>query len=186
MAQTPFLLAGRERVGALLDLLAGRLAAAVPGDLALVGVVRRGDAIARELAARLERLAGRRPPVGEVRLARYADDLTLVHRETRLEERELPFPVAGARLVLVDDVLYSGRSLLRAAQHFLDAGAAEVRVAVLVDRGGREVPLAADAAALRLEVGPENQVEVQVPPYEDDWAVWIRERGRPSGGRASA
>ncbi|HEX6202036.1 MAG TPA: phosphoribosyltransferase family protein, partial [Thermoanaerobaculia bacterium] len=138
MPQSPFLLADRRRLEALLDLLAARVAGTAGADFALIGVVRRGDVIARELAARLERLAGRPVPVGEVRLERYADDLTVVHRETRLEARDLPFAVEGARLVLVDDVLYSGRSLLRAAQHFLDLGAAEVRVAVLVDRGGRE------------------------------------------------
>jgi pyrimidine operon attenuation protein / uracil phosphoribosyltransferase len=186
VAQNPFLLADRRRVEALLNLLATRVAGTAGDDFALVGVVRRGEVIARELGARLERLLEHAVPVGEVRLERYADDLTVVHRETRLEARELPFAVEGARLVLIDDVLYSGRSLLRAAQHFLDRGAAEVRVTVLVDRGGREVPLAADAAAVRLEVGPAHQVEVHVPPYEDDWAVWIRERGRTSGGPASA
>lgn len=186
MPQIPFLVADAARCAALLDLLAGRLAASWSDDAALVGVVRRGDVLAREVADRLERRLGRRPPVGELRLKRYADDLTLLHERTFLEARELPFAVPGVRLVLVDDVLYSGRSLFRAVAHFLDAGAAEVRVAVLVDRGGRETPLAAGATALRLEVAPDQQVEVHVPPYEAGWEIWIKERATPSGGRASA
>jgi pyrimidine operon attenuation protein/uracil phosphoribosyltransferase len=186
MGQTPFLIADRAGVEAILDTLAGRLAAELPQDFALIGVIRRGEVLARRLAERLERRFARRVPAGEVRLERYADDLSVLHRQVRLETRDLPFAVDGARLVLVDDVLYSGRSLLTAARHFLDAGAAEVRLAVLVDRGGRQAPVAADFAGLRLEVGPPNQVEVHVPPYEEGWAIWVRERGRPSDDRSSA
>lgn len=157
------------------------MAAGVQGELgrevALVGIRRRGVPLAEALADRLEERLGAAPPVGELTLKRYADDLSVLHDEPRLEEEEpLPFDPAGRTLLVVDDVLYSGRTLLRATTHLVSAGAERVVAAVVCARGPNEVPLTAAFVGFRLDVGEANVVEVHVPPYEEDLAVWVMPR----------
>lgn len=128
-----------------------------------------------------DRLADRlgSTPVGagvqEVALKRYADDLTLLHERPELEE-EPELEVDGRSVVVVDDVLYTGRTLFRASQIAVAAGAERVRTAVLCSRGPNEVPVAAAVTGLRLDVGAEGVVEVHVPPYEDDTGVHLVRR----------
>lgn len=168
-----FLVADRERVGLLLDGLARRVHAALGTDVRVVGVLRRGVPLARELARRLGDLRGEEVEVGELRLKRYADDLTILHQEPELDEEELPFPVEGARVLLVDDVVYSGRTFLKAVAHLDGAGASEVHLAALCSRGANEVPVHAEFVGLQVDVGEGNVVEVHAPPYEEGWGVFL-------------
>lgn len=78
--------------------------------------------------------------------------------------------------MLVDDVLYTGRTLLSAATRLLEAGAGQIRAAVLCSRDRNDVPVSADPVGMQLDVGPSFLIEVQVPPYEEDLAVVIRRR----------
>src|SRR5262249_37870388 len=84
-----------------------------------------------------------------------------------LRGTDIPFPVDGAEIVLVDDVLYTGRTVRAALNSICDLGRpARVRLAVLVDRGGRELPIQADLAGLRLDVAPADRVLVRVRPID--------------------
>lgn len=149
-----------------------------PGRLTVVGILRRGAPLADRLCAHLHE-TGRIERIERLDLdiKRYADDLTLLHPETRLRESAGAVPdLAGRTVLLVDDVLYEGHSLLRALRWLAARGAAEIRSAVLVDRRCARLPLKADVAGLVLEVAPLQIVDVHVPPYEPHFGIHIRRR----------
>jgi pyrimidine operon attenuation protein/uracil phosphoribosyltransferase len=175
-ASHSFLIADRARFEALLNGLARRLYAELGGDVVLVGIRRRGAPLAVSLAGRLVRLAGQPIEVGELELKRYADDLTVLHERPALGAVSLPDAVRGGTVVLVDDVLYTGRSMLRAVEQVVEAGAARVCAAVLCTRDAPAVPVAATFAGLRLDVGAGGIIEVHVPPYEEVPGIVLRPR----------
>ena len=157
-----------ERV---LDTMAAHLAALLRGGgpVTLVGVRRRGAPLADALLARL-RQAGVAEEVGRLDLLikRYADDLSLLHPETRLTESQehAGLDLTGRTVVVIDDVLYQGHSLNKAVQYLLAKGAARILTAVLVDRVCATLPIHADVAGLKLQVAPGQIVECHVPPFE--------------------
>ncbi|MCE1243112.1 phosphoribosyltransferase family protein [Oryzomicrobium sp.] len=160
---------------AVVAAMAARLAPLVAGRprLGMVGILRRGAPLADRLAAALVGL-GVAPPLRlDLAIKRYADDLTLLHPDTRFTEQagQAELDLAGYTLVVVDDVLYTGHSLLRAVGYLAAKGPAEIRVAVLVDRGVARLPLRTDVAGLRLDVAPPDVVECNVPPYEADFRI---------------
>lgn len=136
----------------------------------LVGVRRRGAPLADALLERLRSLlpAGARVERLDLLIKRYADDLTLLHPETRLTEAQehAALDLAGRTVVVVDDVLYQGHSLNKAVQYLLAKGAGRIVTAVLVDRVCATLPLHADVAGLKLQVAPGQIVECHVPPFE--------------------
>ena len=147
--------------------------------VALVGILRRGEPLAQRLQTALVEHCGLpRWPLYPLRLKRYADDLSLLHAETALTENpELAaLDLASYRLLLVDDVLYQGHSLLRACAWLAHVGAAEVRTAVLVDRCVSRQPVRADITGLRLQVAPSDIVECNVPPYEREFGIEVLRR----------
>lgn len=112
--------------------------------IGLVGILTRGDALALAIAERIEEIEGRRPPVGSLDISFYRDD----HR-TRLAPKvhrtDIPFAVDGKVVVLVDDVLFTGRTIRAAMDAIMDFGRpAAIQLAVMVDRGHRELPIRAD------------------------------------------
>jgi pyrimidine operon attenuation protein/uracil phosphoribosyltransferase len=138
-------------------LLAGR-------DAAIVGILRRGAPLAARLRERLERdhgIAGL--PAFDVKIQRYSDDLRVLHPETLLTEdpAHAGLDLAGRCVLLVDDVLYRGHSLLRALDW----------VAVLADRNVSVLPVHADIVGARLQLAPEDVVECHVPPYEPELSI---------------
>jgi pyrimidine operon attenuation protein/uracil phosphoribosyltransferase len=141
-----------------------------PVPAVLVGVRRRGAPLADALLARLRPLLPEAAQIGRLDLLiqRYADDLTLLHPETRLTEAQehAALDLAGRTAVVVDDVLYQGHSLNKAVQYLLAKGAARIVTAVLVDRVCASLPLHADVAGIRLQVAPGQIVECHVPPFE--------------------
>lgn len=174
-AEGGFRVADPKRVERTLDAMAAGARVLLGDRFAIVGILRRGAPLAGRLAERL-RAAGADVDLGEIRLERYADDLTVLHERTRLEEPDLPFEVAGATILVVDDVLYTGRTLLRAAAYLAAEGAERIACAVLCDREKPAVPVRADVVGMRLDVAEEHVVEVRVPPYEDELGVVIRRR----------
>jgi len=159
----------------VLDSMAARLAGLLASDedLVLVGIRRRGVPLAAMLAEHLAR-RGLRPALRlELVVKRYADDLSLLHPQTRLSEDTAPTvaDLAGRCVLVVDDVLYRGHSLLRVVQHLVACGATRVVSAVLVDRGVSVLPIHADVAGLRLDMPAGSIVEVHVPPYETDFSI---------------
>ncbi|MCM8611961.1 phosphoribosyltransferase family protein [Accumulibacter sp.] len=160
----------------VLDSMAARLTGLLASDedLVLVGIRRRGVPLAAMLAEHLARRGLLRPALRlELVVKRYADDLSLLHPQTRLSEDTAPTvaDLAGRCAIVVDDVLYRGHSLLRVVQHLVGCGAARVISTVLVDRGVSVLPIHADVAGLRLDVPTGSIVEVHVPPYEADFSI---------------
>jgi pyrimidine operon attenuation protein/uracil phosphoribosyltransferase len=178
MSSEGFLIADQARIEQVLDRMAADVLAAL-GDVPLVmGILRRGVPLAGVLARRLEARAGKPAHVVEVRLKRYADDLSLLHRQPELEPVTPGLDVRGARVLLVDDVLYTGWTLLRAAGWLAGLGAARVHAAVLCarSRDEREAPVQADFVGLHFDVRPSDILKVHVPPYEPDWSVMLAQR----------
>ncbi len=131
--------------------------------LAIVGIRRGGVHLAERLRRRLTRLIGAEPPLGTIDIALYRDDLDEKGAVPVVGPTDVRFPVDGKTIVLVDDVLYTGRTVRAALDELVDFGRPRrVWLAVLVDRGGRELPIAADFAGARLSVSPQDDVQVQL------------------------
>ncbi len=165
-------------LGRVLDTMAARLAALLQGagPVTLVGVRRRGAPLADGLLARLQS-AGAAGAIGRLDLLikRYADDLSLLHPETRLTESQehAGLDLTGHTVVVVDDVLYQGYSLNKAVQYLLAKGAGRILTAVLVDRVCTTLPIRADVAGLKLQVAPGQIVECHVPPFEPIFQILL-------------
>ncbi len=144
----------QQRFEQALDDLASRIRADIPAgkSVALVGVLRRGDAMARRLAERLGKAGLEKVQIGTLDITMYRDDLATKGPEAIIRSTEIPFDVTGQYIVLVDDVLYTGRTSRAALDALTDLGRPlAIRLAVLVERPGRQMPIQADYAALRLD-----------------------------------
>ena len=142
-------------------------------DVALVGIVRRGAVIAPLLADEIAKIEGARPPVGRLDVSFYRDD---VRRKIAPVEfaTEIPFGVDERNIVLVDDVLYTGRTIRAALDALIDLGRPRsVQLAVMVDRGHRELPIRADYVGKNVPSSHEEDVRVQVAPYDERTSVEI-------------
>lgn len=112
--------------------------------LALVGIVTRGDILAQRIAAKIEQIEQVKVPVGSLDISFYRDDVAS-HLSPEVHTTHIPFDVNGCTVVLVDDVLFTGRTIRSALNAVMDYGRpAEIKLAVLVDRGHRELPIRAD------------------------------------------
>lgn len=176
-----FRLYSATQLDAVIDSMARQAAALFDASqpVVLVGIQRRGEPLAQRLQnALVERCGLPRWPLYPLCLKRYADDLSLLHAQTALVENpELAaLELARTRLLLVDDVLYQGHSLLRACAWLAHIGATEVRTAVLVDRCVSRQPVHADITGLRLQVAPSDIVECNVPPYEERFCIDLLRR----------
>jgi len=135
----------------------------------LVGVRTRGVPLARRLAARLREATGVEPPVGALDITLYRDDLTTVAPQPVLRGTEIPGSIDGRTVVLVDDVLYTGRTVRAALDEIIDFGRpARIKLAVLVDRGHRELPICPDYVGQTITTTRDESVQVLL--QEDDGA----------------
>jgi len=113
--------------------------------LAVVGIRTAGEVLGRRICDRIAEIENVRIPFGVIDITLYRDDLSMSRAQPTLKGTELPFAVTGARIVLVDDVLFTGRTIRAALDAIIDFGRpARVELAVLVDRGHRELPIRAD------------------------------------------
>lgn len=153
-----------QAVSRLAQEIADRARAAGAADaLAIVGIRRGGVHLAARLRRALGRLLGQEPPVGTLDIALYRDDLSARGVAPVVGPTDIRFPVQGKTIVLVDDVLYTGRTVRAALDELVDFGRPRrVWLAVLVDRGGRELPIAADFSGARLEVAEGQDVQVRL------------------------
>ena len=130
-------------------------------NVVLVGIRRRGVPLAQRLADIIEQYEHVKIPVGEVDIAMYRDDLS--HREVKVERQILPVDVTGRTVVLVDDVLHTGRTVRAAMDALLDQGrAAKIRLAVLIDRGHRELPIRPDYVGKNVPTAQSERIGVQL------------------------
>ena len=129
--------------------------------LILIGMRRRGVPLAERLAALIEQFEGARVPIGELDVTMFRDDLELRGTQPAVRRSSMPRDVTGARVVLVDDVLYTGRTVRAALEAILSYGRPrQVQLAVLVDRGHRELPIRPDYVGKNLPTARGQQVEV--------------------------
>jgi len=131
--------------------------------LVLVGIQRRGVPLARRIAAAIEENERVAIPVGALDITFYRDDLSLVAQQPVVKGTDLPFDLNGLTVILVDDVLYTGRTIRAAMDALVDFGRPQViRLAVLVDRGHRELPIRADHVGKNVPTSREESVRVHL------------------------
>jgi pyrimidine operon attenuation protein/uracil phosphoribosyltransferase len=129
----------------------------------LVGVQTRGVPLARRLAQRLAAIEGAAPPVGVLDINLYRDDLSRFADHPVLRRTEIPYDLDDAVVILVDDVLFTGRTVRAALDALIDLGRPrQIQLAVLVDRGHRELPVRADFVGKNLPTAPAERVEVRL------------------------
>ncbi len=141
--------------------------------LSLLGIHRRGVQLAERLATEIERAEGVRPPVGTLDITLYRDDLMAIGPRPVVGETRLPpGGIDDRALVIVDDVAYTGRTARAALDELADFGRpARIYLCVLVDRGGRELPIQPDIVGRTVEVEPGERVDVLVPELDGRLAV---------------
>ncbi|MBR2288390.1 MAG: bifunctional pyr operon transcriptional regulator/uracil phosphoribosyltransferase PyrR [Clostridia bacterium] len=148
------------------------------GDAVLVGIRRRGIPLAGRLADLIERYEAVRLPVGEVDISLYRDDLTRIADTPRLDGTSIPVDITGKTVILVDDVLYTGRTARAAMEAIIDLGRpAAVRLAVLVDRGHRELPIRPDFVGKNIPTSRLERVGVKVQELDGEDNVALYELG---------
>ena len=148
-------------------------------DIILAGIQTRGVHIARRLADNIERFEGKRLDVGSLDTRLYRDDPTEAARQP-VRPTDLPASIEGRPVVLVDDVLYTGRTIRAAMDALLDFGrASRIQLAVLVDRGHRELPIRADYVGKNIPTARDERVQVRLAEVDgEDAVVLLRpERG---------
>ena len=130
-------------------------------DLVLIGLRSRGVDLARRLAQELKIIDGADIPVGTLDVTLYRDDLGRVGLQPVVRKTDIPFPINERRVVLVDDVLYTGRTIRAALDSLIDLGRPRlIQLAVLVDRGHRELPIRADYVGKNVPTSRQEQVQV--------------------------
>lgn len=145
------------------------------GDIALAGIMTRGVDMAARLAERIERIEGTAVPVGSLDISFYRDDVA-TRLSPEVHTTDIPFPVEGRTIVLVDDVLYTGRTIRAAMDAIMDYGRpAAVQLAVLVDRGHRELPIRADFVGKNVPTARRERVKVLLGEHDGREAVVILE-----------
>jgi len=136
-------------------------------NFVLIGIRRRGVTIAQRLARKLHDFEGVSVPVGALDINLYRDDLSEIDSQPVLKKTEIPFSVKERKVILCDDVLYTGRTIRAALDSIIDMGRPQsIRLAVLVDRGHRELPIEPNYTGKVFSVPKEEQIEVQLE--EDD------------------
>jgi pyrimidine operon attenuation protein / uracil phosphoribosyltransferase len=147
------------------------------GRIALIGIAARGDDLARRLAAEIERIEGVRVPVGVLDITFYRDDIGLRAEAPEVHETRIGFDIPDAAVVLVDDVLFTGRTIRAAMDALVDFGRPHaMQLAVLVDRGHRELPIRADFVGKNVPTRKDEDVQVRLKETDGDDVVVLGER----------
>jgi pyrimidine operon attenuation protein/uracil phosphoribosyltransferase len=140
----------------------------------LVGIANRGDDLARRLAVTIREIEGVDVPVGVLDITFYRDDIGLTAEAPEVHETRIPFDVSGRTVVLVDDVLFTGRTIRAAMDALMDLGRPRrIQLAVLVDRGHRELPIRADFVGKNVPTSHADQVRVLVEELDGEDAVVV-------------
>ena len=145
-------------------------------QLALVGVHTRGVPIAEALAKLIGQFENITPPVGKLDITLYRDDLTEIALQPVVKKTEVDFDIAGMRIILVDDVLYTGRTARAALDALIDMGRpSNIQYAVLIDRGHRELPIRADYVGKNVPTSKQEIVKVKLESTDGVNAVELME-----------
>jgi pyrimidine operon attenuation protein / uracil phosphoribosyltransferase len=145
--------------------------------LAFIGIRRRGVPLAQRLAAKIESLEQRKVPVGILDINLYRDDLSTVSHQPVVNATDIPFPVTGKDIILMDDVLYTGRTIRAALDALFDQGRPKsVQLLVLIDRGHRELPIEATFVGRSIPTSSREIIEVKLNEVDGQEQVLLVER----------
>ena len=146
--------------------------------LAIIGIRTRGAYLAERIREKLKEVAKVKVPLGIMDITLYRDDLSVIGPQPVVHATEIPFDITGKKVVLVDDVLYTGRTVRAALDGLTDLGRPRViQLAVLVDRGHRELPIRADYVGKNIPTSQEEMVEVRLKEVDGREEVVIVRRG---------
>lgn len=144
--------------------------------LALVGIRTRGIHLAERLAQKIKEIEKVEVPVGELDITLYRDDLA-TQAQPQVFKTNIPFDVEKKNIVLVDDVLYTGRTVRAALDAIIDFGRpATIQLAVMIDRGHRELPIRADYVGKNIPTSLKEEVKVNLREEDGEDSVWIRKK----------
>ncbi|MBI2346822.1 MAG: bifunctional pyr operon transcriptional regulator/uracil phosphoribosyltransferase PyrR [Deltaproteobacteria bacterium] len=147
------------------------------GDVMLLGIRTRGVPLAEWIAAKVKKLSGHPIPVGSLDINLYRDDLSEVDRQPIVRQTELPIPIEGRGIILVDDVLFTGRTIRAALDALVDYGRPRfVRLAVMIDRGFRELPIQAEYVGKTVATTLKENVKVMLKSIDGANRVVIKEQ----------
>ncbi len=145
-------------------------------DLVIIGVRTHGAFLAERLANMIEKFDGRRPPVGILDITLYRDDLSSIAQQPVVHKTEIDFDIQDKKVILVDDVLYTGRTIRAALDEIVDFGRPQfIQLAVLIDRGHRELPIRADYVGKNIPTSPKETIEVRLEESEGKDEVIVLE-----------
>ena len=181
---TRFLAYAPAQMQAVIDAMARQAAALLMGSecIAIIGILRRGAPLADRLTQSLKQQFSLPEPLRlDLKVQRYADDLTLLHPETKLTESvgQAALDLRDYTLLVVDDVLYTGSSLLRVLEWLNAKSPRAIYTAVLADRHVTRLPVRADVVGVHLQVAPPDVVECHVPPYEPSFQIELLRLDEP-------
>lgn len=146
-------------------------------DVCMVGIERRGKPLAEKIAQNIHLIEGQTVPCGHLDIHYYRDDVTPETENPVLKQVHLPFHVVGKKIILVDDVLYTGRTVRAAIEAVFSLGRPkEIQLAILVDRGHRELPIRADYVGKNIPTSHNELVSVRFPPMDDEISVTLLDR----------
>ncbi|HEU4390632.1 MAG TPA: bifunctional pyr operon transcriptional regulator/uracil phosphoribosyltransferase PyrR [Blastocatellia bacterium] len=146
-------------------------------ELILVGIRRRGVPLAERIADRIQQLEEKRPPTGQLDITLYRDDLSTIGPRPVVNRTDIPEDVTDSIIVLVDDVLYTGRTVRAALDELIDFGRPRrVELAVLIDRGHRELPIQADYVGKIVQTTDSEIIKVMLADYDEEEMVVVVER----------
>lgn len=145
-------------------------------DIVLVGIRSRGVPLAERVADAIENIEGKRPPVGVLDITLYRDDLSILSYQPIVRPTTMPVDIDNKIIVLVDDVLYTGRTIRSALNAIIDMGRPKsIQLAVLIDRGHRELPIRADYVGKNVPTSSKESVNVKVVEIDDTDQVVLRQ-----------
>ena len=132
-------------------------------NLALIGIQRRGVPLARMIAEKIKEVEGKSVPVGVLDITFYRDDLSMLSEHPVINGTEINFPINNKKIVLVDDVLFTGRTVRAAIDAIMDIGRPKIiQLAILIDRGHRELPIRADYVGKNVPTSKNEVVHVKL------------------------
>lgn len=145
-------------------------------NVLLVGIRRRGEPIAERISANIGRIEGTLVPCGSIDISFYRDDLSPLNEEPAFSAAQLPFSVTDKDLILVDDVIFTGRTVRAAIEAVFSMGRPRsIQLAVLVDRGHRELPIRPDYVGKNIPSSRKEFVEVRLPEFDGETGVYLME-----------
>ena len=149
----------------------------VVDNLCLAGIRSRGEVLAQRLAQNLKELSGKPVPVGALDITLYRDDLSMLAANPIVRATEIPFDITGKRVIIVDDVLFTGRTVRAAMDALIDLGRPEaIELAVLIDRGHRELPVRADYIGKNVPTARQELVQVRLMEMDQAEDVTLAEK----------